>query len=118
MATLNAYNIEIQQGATLSIVATWKDNAGTPINLTGYTARMAVRENYASTSAILTLTTENSGIALGGALGTVTISASATATAALTAPWSGVYDLELVSGGGVVTRLLEGLVFISPEVTR
>jgi hypothetical protein len=67
---------------------------------------------------VLTLTTENAGITLGGAAGTITLSATATVTAALTAPFSGVYDLELVSGGGVVTRLLEGVATVSPEVTR
>ena len=118
MPNLNTYNLEINQGATLALVATWSDSAGTAINLTGYTARLNVRETYASTSAVLTLTTENSGIVLGGAAGTITLAATATVTAALTAPFSGVYDLELVSGGGVVTRLLEGSATISPEVTR
>jgi hypothetical protein len=88
------------------------------VNLGGYTARLNVRETYSSASAILTLTTENNGITLGGAAGTITLTASATTTAALTAPFSGVYDLELVSGGGVVTRLLEGVATVSPEVTR
>jgi hypothetical protein len=118
MPNLNTYNLEINQGATLALVATWRDSAGTAINLTGYTARLNVRETYASTSAVLTLTTENAGITLGDAAGTITLSATATVTAALTAPFSGVYDLELVSGGGVVTRLLEGSATISPEVTR
>lgn len=118
MPNLNSYNLEINQGATLALVATWKDSAGTAVNLTGYTARLNVRETYASASAILTLTTENGGITLGGSAGTITLSASATTTAALTAPFSGVYDLELVSGGGVVTRLLEGVATVSPEVTR
>ncbi len=118
MPNLNSYNLEINQGATLALVATWKDSAGTAVNLTGYTARLNVRETYSSSSAILTLTTENGGITLGGSAGTITLSASATTTAALTAPFSGVYDLELVSGGGVVTRLLEGVATVSPEVTR
>jgi hypothetical protein len=115
---MNTYNLEIKQGATLSLVATWRDSAGTAINLGGYTARLNVRETYSSTIVVLTLTTENGGITLGGAAGTITLAATATVTAALTAPFRGVYDLELVSGGGVVTRLLEGLVIITPEVTR
>ena len=118
MPNLNSYNLEIQQGATLALVATWKDSAGTAVDLTGYTARMNVRETYASSTAILTLTTANSGITLGGATGTITLAATAAATAALTAPFSGVYDLELVSSAGVVTRLLEGVATVSPEVTR
>jgi len=28
------------------------------------------------------------------------------------------YDLELVSAGGVVTRLVEGQIILTPEVTR
>lgn len=114
----NRYNLNIDQGATLSVVATWKDSNGTPVNLTGYTARLQVRNDFAAGSAVLSLTTENGGIALGGTAGTVTLSAAATATAALSAPYVGVYDLELVSGGGVVTRLLEGTANVTPEVTR
>jgi len=117
MALGNRYDLEIKQGATLSLTATWKDSTGTAVNLTGYTARLQVRATYDSSSTILSLTSA-SGITLGGAAGTIAITASATTTAALTAPWSGVYDLELVSGGGEVTRLLEGTATVSPEVSR
>jgi len=117
MALGNRYDLEIKQGATLSLTATWKDSSGTAVNLTGYTARLQVRATYDSSSTILSLTSA-SGITLGGAAGTIAITASATTTAALTAPWSGVYDLELVSGGGEVTRLLEGTATVSPEVSR
>jgi hypothetical protein len=118
MALGNRYDLEIKQGATLSLVATWKDSAGTAIDLTGYTARAQVRATYDSSSTILSLTSGAGDISLGGAAGTVTITVSATVTAALTAPWAGVWDLELASGGGVVTRLLEGAASVSPEVSR
>jgi hypothetical protein len=42
---------------------------------------------------------------------------SATDTAALTAG-RGVYDLELVAANGTVTRLLQGVVTISRNITR
>lgn len=113
----NSFDLSIQQGATLSLVATWKDSNGTPVNLSGYTARMQVRETYDAGNTKLSLTTENGGISLGGTAGTITISAAATATAALAAPFTGVYDLELVSGA-TVTRLLQGIATVSPEVTR
>jgi hypothetical protein len=113
----NRFNLSIKQGATLSLVATWKDSTGTPVNLSGYTARMQVRNTYDAGNAVLSLTTSNGGIALGGTAGTITITAAATATAALAAPYTGVYDLELVSGA-VVTRLLEGIATVSPEVTK
>lgn len=111
------YNFTIEQGATFSQVWTYKDSAGAAINLTGYTARMKARQDIASTTAILDLTTENSGISLGGSAGTITLSISATATAALSAPSNLVYDLELVNGS-TVTRLVEGSIRITPEVTR
>ena len=87
-----------------------------PVNLTGYTARMNIRSTVDATTILHSLTTENSGIALGGAAGTVDLLISATDTA-LFAFGTAVYDLELISGT-VVTRLLSGNVTLSKEVTR
>ena len=117
MALGNRFDITINQGATFELTVTWKDSTGAAINLTGYSARMQVRETYSSASTIVSLT-NGSGITLGGSAGTIAILISATTTAALTAPFSGVYDLELVSASGVVTRLLQGAATVSPEVTR
>jgi hypothetical protein len=111
-------NIVVEQGATFTLNATWQAADGTPVDLTGYSARMQARQTYASTTAVLNLTNAGGNITLGGTAGTVVVTVSATATAALTAPWSGVYDLELASAGGVVTRLLEGSLRVTPEVTR
>lgn len=110
------YNIVCDQGSTLSRVITWKNSSGTPINLTSYTARMQVRDGYSATSSLLSLTTENGGITLGGALGTITLVASATDTAALT-PDQYVYDLEMITGS-TVTRLVQGSFTVTPEVTK
>lgn len=110
------HNFYVYRGATFSEQIEWKDESGTPVNLTGFTARLHMRETLEATDPFLTLTTENGGISLGGVAGTIQLLASATQTTAITAT-SGVYDLELVSGANV-TRLLEGLVIISPEVTR
>tara|TARA_B100000963_G_C22573892_1_gene647436 strand:+ start:748 stop:1098 length:351 start_codon:yes stop_codon:yes gene_type:complete len=115
--TAGNFSLTIEQGATFSLVITYKDSAGSAINLTGFTARMSLRTFIEDSSAILTLTTENGRIALGGGAGTVTLTVSASDTAALTAG-NGVYDLELISSGGVVTRLIEGSYSIVREVTR
>ncbi len=111
------YNLKVEQGTTYgSPVITWKDGAGEPMDLTGYTARMHVRGKIADTTTLLELTTENGRIILGGALGTVRLHLTATDTAAIT--WSeGVYDLELVNGS-YVKRFLEGKISVSKEVTR
>jgi hypothetical protein len=110
------YDILIEQGATYSQLITYKDN-GVAVNLTGYTARMQVRATLEAASALIELTTANGRIALGGTAGTITLTISATDTAALTSG-RGVYDLELVSGSGIVTRLLQGVATISRNVTR
>jgi hypothetical protein len=94
---------------------TWKiDNVA--VNLTGYTARLQARVDVEDTETVLSLTT-GSGITLGGALGTISLDRTATQTAVLPTG-EFVYDLELQSGAGVVTRLVQGQLTISAEVTR
>ena len=88
-----------------------------PVNLTGFTARMQIRETVESTTIIKSLTTENGGITLGGAAGTIALLITATDTAALTVD-SAVYDLEIASAGGVVTEVMSGIVLLGDEVTR
>lgn len=112
------FDIIIEQGATFLMNITWKQSAGgTPVDLTGYTARMQVRKSYNEPDPpALSLTTENGGIALGGAAGTIAITGSATLTDAMEAR-PHVYDLELVSGS-VVTRVVQGKAFVRPQVTK
>jgi tRNA threonylcarbamoyladenosine modification (KEOPS) complex Pcc1 subunit len=112
----NTADLCIPQGATFSRVIRWKAD-GALVNLTGYSARAQIRPSASSATTTLSLTTENSRIALGGTAGTITLSISATDSAALTAGRY-VYDLELVSAGGIVTRLLQGIVTVSANVTR
>jgi hypothetical protein len=112
----NTADLCIPQGATFSRVIRWKAD-GANVNLTGYTARAQIRPSASSATTTLSLTTENTRIALGGTAGTITLSISATDTAAITAGRY-VYDLELVSAGGIVTRLLQGIVTVSANVTR
>lgn len=88
-----------------------------PVSLVGYSARMHVRKSLADTDTLLALTSTDGDIVLGGAEGSIRILISATDTAALTFA-SAVYDLELESPTGVVTRLMEGKVSLRKEVTR
>jgi hypothetical protein len=113
----DVYNITFTQGDTLSRVLTWTNNAKVPYNLTGYTARMQVREAVASQDFLLELTTENSRIVLGGALGTIALTVASSVTAQLL-PGQYVYDLELVSGGGQKTTIVEGNFKVKDQVTR
>ena len=110
------YNIPAEQGATFTRVLTWRDENDALIDLTAYTARMQVRADYASTTTVLSLTTENGKITLGGAAGTITLLVSAADMAAVSGA-SFVYDLELVNGA-TVTRLVQGNFAVNAEVTK
>lgn len=117
MAALVEYDLEINQGASFSKTFAWKGGDGLPVSLTFYTARMQVRQSATSPDVLLELTTANGRIALGGALGTVTLSLTPAVTELI--EWRrGKYDLELVAPDGGVMRFLEGQVSVSREVTR
>lgn len=113
------YNILAEEGATFSRTITWRDSNNALVNLTGYTARMQVRATIGDTSAspLLSLTTENGRIALGGSAGTITLTVP---FASMNIPEGQyVYDLEMVGPGGtVVTRLIQGSFIVAGEVTK
>jgi len=116
-------NIVIEQGATFQKKLTWADDitfplAGNPIDITGYTARMQLREEKDSPDpAILELTDANGRITIGGANGEIDLFIDDADTETLTIE-SGFYDLEIESPAGIVTRLVEGTFQLSTEVTR
>lgn len=114
--TAGIYNTTIDQGSVWSVVLVYTDSNNTPVNLTGYTAAMQLRQNYNSDIADLTLTTANGGITIVGATGTITITATAVQTGALD-PGFYVYDLELTSGSNI-SRLIQGQLTVAEQVTR
>lgn len=111
------YNIVVKNGATFRRQMTWKTEAGNPINLTGYTAKLQIRKSANAPEAVVTLDSSNGTIELGGAAGTIVLNMSAAVTDAITLS-NGVYDLELTSPTGFVTRLLFGSVTFVKGVTR
>jgi len=111
------YDITIEQGATFTF-----DLEVQGINLTtGYTVRMQGRTSHAATTTVFSLTNA-SGITLthsGSGHSHIIPAISATATAAISAPMAGVYDIEYQeTSTGIVTRILEGTFYVTPEVTR
>lgn len=114
--TAGIYNATIDQGAVWSVIFVYKDPSDNPIDLTGYTAAMQLRQSYDSAAADLTLSTANGGIAITGATGTITVTATDEQTGALT-PGYYVYDLELTSGANV-SRLVQGQITVAEQVTR
>ena len=106
----------IEQGATFNLILTWKIN-NVAVNLTGYTARLQARVDVEDIETVLTLTTANGGITLGGVLGTISLDQTAVQTTLLPSG-TYVYDLELIALNATVTRLVQGELLISAEVTR
>jgi hypothetical protein len=88
-----------------------------PVDLTGYSARMQVRQNYYSEDTVVNLSTGGNGIFLGGSEGTIDIFIDNNTTANFPAG-SWLYDLEVESSSGIVGRLIEGSFIVTPEVTR
>lgn len=116
--TAGQHDITIEQGATFRLSLVWRDSAGALIDVTGYTARMQVRRRHTTEDPpALSLTSAAGDIVLGGAAGTIVITAAATVTDDIDFK-TGVYDLEMEDVDGFVTRLIEGSVTITPEVTR
>ena len=121
------YNMTIEQGSTFGrLISVEEPDLATdptgatfkPFLLTGYTARMQIRRNIDSSTAMLSLTTENGGITInpGAEDNEIRLSITATNTALLTS--DGVYDLEIISSLGEVSKVIRGIVTVIPEVTR
>jgi hypothetical protein len=121
------YSFVIEQGATTNIQINWTDESGSAIDLSGYQARMQVRPGVESNIVYLSLSSsleaDGTGINLSGSnfetplqSGSMAIYISADTTTDLDFN-EAYYDLEMVNGS-VVTRLLEGKVKLSKNVTR
>ena len=107
-------NLSIDQGASFSSDVTVKDANNNAFNLTGYTAAAKMAKGYASTRTRTTITATISG---DPTTGVVTLSMTAADTASLDAERY-VYDLEITqTSTGTVTRVIEGIISVRPQVT-
>lgn len=111
-----SYNTTIDQGADWYLTVTYENPNGTPINISNYTAALQIRSLPSSPDYVLSLST-GSGITITGATGVVAIHATAIQTGAID-EGNYYYDLEITSPASVVTRLVQGQVVVSAEVTR
>jgi hypothetical protein len=107
----------IEKGATFKEIFIWKDSAGNPKDLTGYTGKMHIRSSVDSDEILVDMTTENSRIELSGTPGQILLRIEATITKDF--QWSdAVYDLFLTSPSGEVEKLFFGAVKAIDAVTR
>jgi hypothetical protein len=123
------YNFTIEQGTTVKLELAYKDASGSAIDLTGYSGRMQIRPDYAdntTTSYIYlssSLATDGTGLNFSGSnglnpptSGTIGLFISAVSSSNLNFE-TALYDIEIESGS-LVTRLLQGTIKLSREVTR
>ena len=106
------YNFILEQGATFNRILTLKENNAV-MNLTGYSVASKMRSTHDSSTVVGTFTCTISDAANGKITMAMTNSTSAAIEEGIY-----VYDLEITSGAGTVTRLLQGTVTVNPEVTR
>lgn len=104
-------NIVIDQGTTFQTTINVTDDNDEIVNLTGYTGAAQLRKHFTST------TSYAFAVSISPTIGTVTLSMTANSSANVVAGRY-VYDCELTDVNGAVTRLIEGIATVTPQVTR
>ena len=123
------YDIFIEQGSTFSIILNLKDENYNSLNLSNMTFRGHIKNSFSDVNPVLQFSFKIANQAVAATTGQVEVYLTAAQTAGIPSPATGivrtitsmVYDIESVhsvSGVDVVTRWLQGVVSISPEVTR
>ena len=106
------YNFTIEQGTTFSRILTLQEN-GSAMNLSGYSVASQMRSTHDSSTVVATFTASVSN----AGNGQITLLMSNSTTSGIEEGMY-VYDVEITSGGGLVTRIMQGQVTTTPEVTR
>jgi hypothetical protein len=104
-------NLVVDQGSTFSATIDVTDPAGATYNLTGYTVNAQMRKNYASSTAVTFTSSHNS------QYGQILLSLLPATTSTIE-PGRYLYDVEITSPGGTITRVVEGIVTVTPGMTR
>jgi hypothetical protein len=102
-------NIVIDQGTTFNTEIDLTDESGNSLDLSGYSANSQIRRWYTSSNSVPFTVTLNSG--------KIVLSLDANTSANLIYGRY-VYDVVLTDPLGAVTRVLEGIVTVTPRVSR
>ena len=130
------YNFTIEQGSTVTFEITYKDSSGTPVDLTGYEAAMNVKTNFSQSPGVTNVLTLSSSIgdtytkakdlaflSLSGSNLTTDLDSGSIGVyigydkSAEMAKDEYFYDLEITDADDTRTRLLQGKIKISKQVT-
>jgi hypothetical protein len=104
-------NLVIDQGTTFQTSINVTDDNEVAVDLTNYSANAQMRKYYTSLTSYAFTTS------ISPTLGIVTLSMNANTTGSI-APGRYMYDCELTDPNGAITRLVEGIVTVTPGVTR
>lgn len=104
-------NLVIDQGTDFSAAIDVASPDGSGYPLTGHTASAQMRKNYASSAAY------DFDTAINVPSSQIELSMSSTITQDIE-PGRYLYDLEITSGAGEITRVVEGIVTVTPGITR
>lgn len=104
-------NLIIDQGVDYSTSVTLTNDDGDIINLSGYTAESQIRKTYTSLSAV------DFNVSIAETQGVVSLALSANVSSNLV-PGRYVYDVLLTNTQGIKSRIVEGIVTVTPRVTQ
>jgi hypothetical protein len=110
------YNISVINGTTFTLAPVWQID-GLPVNLTGYSADMQVRD--VSNNLIVELSTANGNATIQAGLGQTTFTLTATQTSAGNLPAGNyTYAFNLTDGQGNVYQILQGAFAVTASVIQ
>lgn len=110
------HDITVNQGAKFDLTVQALNPDRTVMDLTGYSAKMAIRETITSLTTLMLASTTDGTITINSPGGLVMVEVPATITAPMT--WNtGVYDLVIYNSTSNIIRLVQGYASLSLEVT-
>jgi len=105
--------LTVDQGATFETNLDLVADDGTAINVTNYVFSGQIRKSYYSANATANLTIT----VVSAANGNVNVSLNAATTANIKAGRY-LYDVKMTDTANTVTRIVEGIITITPQVTK
>lgn len=105
-------NLVIDQGSTYSVEIQLSDQNGDPLDLNGYAANAQIRKWYSSSTPAAVFNAN-----INSYSSSITLTLTANQTSNLVAGRY-VYDVETTSPANTISRLVEGIITVTPQVTR
>jgi hypothetical protein len=105
-------NLYIDAGSTFSAIISVSGSNGLPLNLTGYTVASQIRKSYGSITAYAFTASVYDALT-----GKVRLVLSSTTSSGIK-PGRYLYDIEVTAPNNDKLRVVEGLVIITPEITK